>query len=347
MLHASPEPLVARYDLAMLDLDGVVYIGDHAVDGAARALDEVRDAGMRLAFITNNAARTPQTVASHLTYLGIDAAPGDVVTSAQAAARVAADRLPEAAAVVCLGGDGLRSALAAVGLRPVGPGDDASAVLTGYGPDVLWRDIMQVAVRIRNGLPWIASNTDHTIPTAAGTAPGHGVLVRMLSDFTGVLPTVAGKPERPLLDETIRRMGSERPLMVGDRLDTDIEGADRAGTDSLLVLTGVTGLAELVAAKPAQRPTYLASGLAGLTRAHAAPERADRGWRVGGWSARVDDGRLVVAGEAAGGGSDDADDAWRAVAAAAWEHLDASGAVADISDLALPSALPSPGRAGR
>src|SRR6185295_10803463 len=106
-------------------------------------------------------------------------------------------------------------------------------------------------------LPWVASNADLTIPTAYGTAPGHGVLVGLLSQFGGVRPQVAGKPERPLLDETVRRLGGRRPLMVGDRLDTDIDGAINQGCDSLLVMTGVTGVADLMSVPAGRRPTYI------------------------------------------------------------------------------------------
>jgi ribonucleotide monophosphatase NagD (HAD superfamily) len=215
---------------------------------------------------------------------------------------------------------------------PVGPEDDAAAVATGYGPEVRWSAIMRAAVRIREGLPWVASNTDHTIPTAFGVAPGHGVQVAMLRDFTGVEPVVAGKPERPLLDETIRRVGGERPLMVGDRLDTDIEGARRIGLDSLLVLTGVTGLAELVAAPEAVRPTYVAPDLAGLLQPHVKPESTDGGHRLGGWQGSVQDGRLVIDGDGA------ADDWWRVAAVAAWKHLDEVGEPVDLSAVSPPGA---------
>ena len=154
--------------------------------------------------------------------------------------------------------------------------------MTGYGPDVLWRDVMRAAVRVRDGLPWVASNTDYTIPTAYGVAPGHGVLVQMPQRVLGRRSRWwPASRRRPLLDETVRRVGGERPLMVGDRLDTDIEGATNAGVDSLLVLTGVTGLAELVAADPEERPTYLAADLAGLLEPHRAPEPVDGGMRVG------------------------------------------------------------------
>lgn len=331
MLGESRAALSSDHDLAMLDLDGVVYIGPDVVPGAAEHLDRVREQGMRLAFITNNAARPPETVAEHLRSLGVQAAPEDVVTSAQAAARVLVDRLGPGARVVLLGAAGLAEALAAEGLVAVGvEEDDAEALVTGYGPDVLWRDIMRAGVRVREGLWWVASNTDYTIPTPYGVAPGHGVLVETLRRFTGVEPVVAGKPQRPLLDETVRRVGGERPLMVGDRLDTDIEGARNADLPSLLVLTGVTGLAELVAARPQERPTYVSADLGGLTRTHVSPRRSDGAWHLGGWSARVEDGSLAVSGE---GG---ADDWWRVVACAAWAATDAGGAVPDTSGLEPP-----------
>ena len=331
MLGVSEDALCTTYDLAMLDLDGVVYIGSEAVPGVAAHLDEVRESGMRLAFVTNNAARTPEAVATHLRELGVRAEADDVVTSAQAAARVLVERLGEGARVVLLGAAGLAEALAEVGLVAVAVDDDeAAALVTGYGPEMLWRDIMRAAVRVRDGLWWVASNSDYTIPTAYGVAPGHGVLVETLSRFTGVEPVVAGKPQRPLLDETVRRAGGERPLMVGDRLDTDIEGARNAAMDSLLVLTGVTGLAELVAATPAERPTYVAADLGGLLRGHQAPSEGADGWELGGWRATVSDGGLEVEGDGS------PDDWWAVVASAAWAHVDAGGPVPDTAGLVPP-----------
>lgn len=331
MLGSSVTALVEAHDLAMLDLDGVVYVGGEAVPGAPDHLAQARAAGMRLAFITNNASRTPATVAEHLTRLDVPAGPEDVVTSAQAAARVLAERLRAGAPVVLLGAAGLEEAVRAEGLVPVGVEDEAEALVTGYGPDVLWRDIMRASVRVRDGLWWVASNTDMSIPTAYGAAPGHGVLVDTVRRFAGVDPVVAGKPQRPLLDETVRRVGGERPLMVGDRLDTDIEGARAAGIDSLLVLTGVTGLPELLAARPEERPTYLAPDLAGLLEAHPCAEQAEDRWVVGGWTAGVVDGRLQARGDGTPG------DWWRAVAVAGWAHADTTGEPPDASGLTPPA----------
>jgi glycerol 3-phosphatase-2 len=318
-LESSERPLAELYDLAMLDLDGVVYIGADAVAGAPEHVEQARSTGMRVAFITNNARRAPAQVAAHLRDLGLAAQAEDVVTSAQAAAQVLLDRLGAGARVVVLGAEGLEVAVVAAGLEPVGVDDDAEALVTGYGPEVRWHDIMRAAVRIRDGLWWVASNTDLTIPTSFGLAPGHGVLVETLRRFTGVEPVVAGKPARPLLDETIRRVGGERPLMVGDRLDTDIEAAVNAGIDSLLVLTGVTGLPELVAAGPGERPTYLSLDLGGLAVAHPEVAVEDGVASLRGWAARIDAGSLVVRGDG------EPVDWWRVVAAASWDHHDRCG----------------------
>ena len=331
-LGVSEEPLAGAYDLAMLDLDGVVYIGGEAVPGAAGHLADARKAGIRLAFVTNNASRPADDVAAHLRDLGVDAETDDVVTSAQAAARMLRDRFGEGASVALLGGRGLETALRAEELVPVAVGDDAVALVSGYGPDVLWRDVMRAAVLVRDGLPWVASNTDLTIPTPYGTAPGHGVLVGLLSEFSDVQPVVAGKPERPLLDETIRRVGGSRPLMVGDRLDTDIDGAINADFESLLVMTGVTDLAQLVAVPTGSRPTYVAPDLGGLLEAHASPSVTDGVAEQGGWRAHADGARLSVDGDGTPG------DWWRVVAAAAWARLDDGGEPVDTAGLEPPEA---------
>ncbi|MCB0908900.1 MAG: HAD hydrolase-like protein, partial [Nocardioidaceae bacterium] len=276
--------------------------------------------------------------ADNLVRLGVQAWEDDIVTSAQAAARVLAAKLPPESRVLMLGADGLARALVEEALVPVRDSRDADevlAVVTGYGPDVVWRDVMRAAVLIRGGLWWVASNTDMTLPTSFGVAPGHGTMVRMLQQFSGVDPEVAGKPARPLFDETLRRVGGRRPLMVGDRLDTDIEGAHDAEVDSLLVMTGVTGLPELVAAPPGLRPTYLAAGLTGLLRPQPAVSVDATRARVGGWSVDVTDGRIQVT------GTGSPDDWWRAVGSSAWAHLDTTGSVADHAGLVPPESGPA------
>jgi glycerol-1-phosphatase len=331
VLKTSTRALCEDYDLAMLDLDGVVYIGGGPVPAAAESIKEARARGMRIAFVTNNAARPPSQVADHLRELDVQADDHDVVTSAQAAASVLRERFGAGARIATLGAAGLREALEGAGLEVVAVDAVADAGVTGYGPDVPWRDIMQLATRIRAGLPWVASNTDGSIPTPYGEAPGHGVLVEMIARFAGVAPTVAGKPAPPLLHETIKRVGGERPLMVGDRLDTDIEGGTAVGVDTLLVTTGVTGVDKLLAAAPALRPTYIAADLSGLLVPHEAPQALGGEIHAGGWTASVRDGQLTVS------GAGDTSDWWRAVAVAGWRHLDAAGAPARHAGLVPPT----------
>jgi HAD superfamily hydrolase (TIGR01450 family) len=337
VLQCSEDVLAEVHDTAVLDLDGVVYVGQAAVAGAAEDLRRAVEKGMQLAFITNNAARTPASVAEHLRRLGIDARDEDVVTSAQAAARLCARHLPDGAAVYVIGGEGLEVALRELGLRPVtNPEDEPVAVVQGYGPDMPWRQVVEGAILVRQGLPWVASNMDLTIPTASGVGPGNGTLVELVARYAGRDPEVAGKPERPLFEETVLRVGAERPLVIGDRLDTDIAGARAMSWPSLLVMTGVTGVAELVAAPAEQRPTYLSAGLAGLLEPHPAPQGSGGGaWTCSGWEAVVQDDRLVVSGDGA------VDNWWRAVAAASWAHLDEKGTAPTTDGLTPPT---RPGR---
>ena len=331
MLKHSSRALWQEYDLAMLDLDGVVYIGPNAVEGAAERLEEASAAGMRLAYVTNNASRPPRVVADHLTELGIPAAEQDVVTSAQAAARLLGERLEKGSPVFVIGGAGLFEALVEEGLRPVqSTGEDPVAVVSGYNPDLRWGTVMEGAILVKSGLPWVASNTDMTVPTPQGPGPGNGVLVEAVARFAGREPLVAGKPLPPLFEETRRRVGGSRPLVVGDRLDTDIEGAQNAGLDSLLVLTGVTGVAELVSARPHQRPSYISLGLEGLGDVHGAPEVQGEGYELGGWRAVAQHGAVKIDGEG------DAADWWRVLAAAAWRHLDETEESVDVSATTPP-----------
>ncbi|MFJ6888332.1 HAD-IIA family hydrolase [Streptomyces californicus] len=323
----SGTALNEAYDTALLDLDGVVYAGGEAIAYAVEALAEARAGGMHLAYVTNNALRTPDAVAEHLTELGVPAEPSDVITSAQAVARLVADQLPPGARVLAIGGEGLRVALRERGLVPVeSADDDPAAVVQGYGgPDMAWGRFAEASYAVRRGLPWFASNTDLTIPSARGIAPGNGAAVEVVRIATGAEPQVAGKPLPPMHRETVLRTGAERPLVVGDRLDTDIEGAFNGGVDSLLVLTGVTDAGLLLAAPPQHRPTYVDRDLRGLLTGQPEVVAAGEGFRCGDWTAAVRGDRLVL--ETAGGGEDggDALDGLRALCAAAWTVAGADG----------------------
>ncbi|MEP7091026.1 MAG: HAD-IIA family hydrolase [Nocardioidaceae bacterium] len=327
-LTASKDPLWHAYDLAMLDLDGVVYVGPEAVPGAPGHLEAARAAGQRLAYVTNNASRTPDAVAQHLRDLGVTVADEDVVTSAQAAARLLGDRFEKGSAVFTIGGRGLEVALDERGLRSTqDPDDDPVAVVSGFSADLRWGTVIAGAILVRGGLPWVASNTDLTVPTPHGPGPGNGALVDVVARFAEREPVVAGKPESPLFEETLRRVGGHRPLVVGDRLDTDIEGARKVGYDSLLVMTGVTDARTLVGAAPEVRPTYVAADLAALGKPQPQVEVEGGAAESDGWRAQVRDGTLCVEGEG------DPDGWWRVVAVAGWQHLDTTGDAPDVSRL--------------
>ncbi|WP_399938574.1 HAD hydrolase-like protein [Streptomyces sp. BBFR25] len=313
--EGSGRGLNEAYDTALLDLDGVVYAGGNAIAHAVDSLATAHAGGMRLAYVTNNALRTPDAVAAHLTELGIPTGAEDVITSAQAVARLIAEQVPSGARVLVIGGEGLRVALRERGLEPVESAeDDPAAVVQGFGgPELPWGRFAEACYAIARGVPWYASNTDLTIPGARGIAPGNGAAVEVVRIATGAEPQVAGKPLPPMHRETILRTGAQRPLVVGDRLDTDIEGAFNGEVDSLLVLTGVTDGAQLLAAPPQHRPTYVDADLRGLLTGQ--PEitgDAEGGFRCGGWTARAGGERLELDGEGA------ALDGLRALCAAAW-----------------------------
>ncbi|MGY1581482.1 HAD hydrolase-like protein [Streptomyces sp. MN13] len=310
----SARALSEAYDTALLDLDGVVYAGGNAIVHAVESLAAARAGGMHLAYVTNNALRTPDAVAGHLTELGIAAEASDVITSAQAVARLIAEQVPAGARVLVIGGEGLRVALREQGLVPVESAEDEpAAVVQGYGgPELPWGRFAEACYAIARGVPWFASNTDLTIPGARGIAPGNGAAVEVVRIATGAEPQVAGKPLPPMHRETILRTGAERPLVVGDRLDTDIEGAFNGDVDSLLVLTGVTDGARLLAAEPRHRPTYVDADLRGLLVGQPEVVEAGEGFRCGGWTAVAGRERLELEGEGA------ALDGLRALCAAAW-----------------------------
>ena len=297
--------LAALHDAALLDLDGVVYVGHSAVPNAAEAIASARAAGMAFAFVTNNASRPPEEVAAHLVSLGVPAAATDVVTSAQAGAGILARRLPPHSPVLAVGGPGVVSALRACDLTPVRPGDAAApqavAVLQGFGRDVSWHDLTAAALAVQRGAMWVLTNPDLTLPVEGGRAPGNGSLARAVEEAAGRGPdAIAGKPHPALMEESIARVGARTPLAVGDRLDTDIEGARRAGMPSLLVLTGIADIAGVLAAGPQERPDFLGADLTALLRPPAAttgplgPAPDGDGWSLGSARARVTGGMLEV-----------------------------------------------------
>ncbi len=314
MTSTPSTPLHAKYDVALLDLDGVVYIGGSPIPGAPEALHNAKRNGMRLAYVTNNASRTPAAVAALLKTMNVPAQAEDVVTSAQAAARLLADKLPPKAKVLVIGSTALRLAVRERGLTPVSTAaDEPSAVVQGYGPGIGYSSLAEGGLAVRKGALFVGTNADSTLPGPRGIQPGNGSLLQVIAHATGTAPIVAGKPEPPLHRESVIRTGAKTPLVVGDRLDTDIEAACRAGADSLLVLTGVSHPADVVLAPPHQRPTYIAENLSALLAPYPAVTRAIDSVTCGGWTAiRKESGELVLRGEGEG------IDGLRALAVSAW-----------------------------
>lgn len=257
--------LVGGYDAALFDLDGVIYLGPVAIEGVPESLARLRELGTQIGFVTNNAARTPHAVAEHLVELGIEASVSDVVNSTQATVRMLAGDLPLGSKLLVVGTGALSEQLAEGGFTPVSTlADEPVAVVQGYHPDLDWKLLELGAIAIQQGAIWYATNPDMTRPTERGILPGCGAQVAVVRACVDVEPKIAGKPFRPLLDETVLRLGAERPIFVGDRTDTDIMGANTVGMDSLFVFTGAHGKFDLAVAEPIGRPTHIAHDVAGL-----------------------------------------------------------------------------------
>jgi glycerol 3-phosphatase-2 len=312
--------LCSSFDVLLMDLDGVVYIGSNAVAFAAQALEQCSaQFGVQIVYVTNNASRTPADVVDVLASVGVSAEQEQIVTSAQVAAARLAQELDAGQPVLVVGGSGLEVALRAVGLTPVRSlEDNPVAVVQGFHPDIGWRDLAQAAGALHNGLPWVASNADMTLPTELGIAPGNGALIGALAAAVGRYPEVVGKPNSPALVEAVTRTSAQRPLVVGDRLDTDIEAAFAAGYPSLLVLTGVTDVAQVCQAIVKHRPTYICRDLRGLLHTYVAPVSEGRSVRIGGWELElgVDDVAVISRGV-------DLMQGVRAIATASWQQSDA------------------------
>ncbi|NLP85858.1 HAD-IIA family hydrolase [Microbacterium sp. CFH 90308] len=291
-------------DVVLADLDGVVYAGAGALPHAVESLNRARD-GRVLAYITNNASRTDASVAAHLSELGLRTDARDVVTSPQAAMRLLSTRIPAGSTVLVVGGDGLVVEVEKAGFAVTRSADDApAAVVQGFAPEVGWTQLAEAAFALKvpeedGGIPWIATNTDWTIPQSRGIAPGNGTLVSAVHTAVGRLATVAGKPEVPIFEEAVSRFDARHPLFLGDRLDTDILGANRAGIPSALVLTGIDRPKHVLAAPEGSRPTYILGDLRELHEPYPQVRVTDGAATVRGATVAIDgpDVRIVSEGD--------------------------------------------------
>ncbi|CAH0169837.1 D,L-glycerol 3-phosphate phosphatase [Microbacterium oxydans] len=305
-------------DTVLADLDGVVYAGPGALPFAVESLNQAGESA-RLGYITNNASRTDASVAEHLSGLGLSVAPADVVTSPQAAMRLLAGIVPAPATILVVGGDGLVDELQKAGYTVTRSAEDSpSAVVQGFAPEVAWTDLAEAAFALKlpedeGGIPWIATNTDWTIPRERGVAPGNGTLVSAVHTAIGRLATVAGKPEAPIFEVALARFDAHKALFIGDRLDTDIMGASRVGIDSALVLTGIDRPKHVLAAPEGSRPTYILADLRDLHRPYPEITEKDGVFSVNGAAVRVTGADVEIVSE-----SGEQIDLLRAGAAAIW-----------------------------
>lgn len=325
--------IAQQYDCLLLDLDGTVFRGHQLTEGAVESLDKVP--GRKL-FVTNNASRSADEVAAHLRDLGLDATGDAVVTSAQSAARVLADQLDPDTRVLIVGTESLANEIVAVGLRPVRLWQDKpDAVVQGHSTETGWADLAEAALAIRAGALWVAANVDPTLPSERGMLPGNGSMVAALKTATDAEPQVAGKPSPTLIKDALARGDFRSPLVVGDRLDTDIAGANAAGLPSIMVLTGANSARDAVHAVPEQRPTYIGHDLRSLHQdADLLAVAPQSGWQVD-----AGEGSITVS-SCGVQESDDGLSVARAVACAVWKaHFDGQPFTIEAADDTARDAL--------
>jgi glycerol-1-phosphatase len=253
--------LADAYDAFLFDLDGVLYRGTEVVPGAPQAIARLRASGKRVAFVANNSGRTPEAVAAHLTGLGIPATAEEVETSALVtAAHLAARGISEAFVV---GEQGILRALQDAGIAiAVAEADRTEVVVVGWDRQANYEKLRRASLLVERGAVLVATNADASYPAEDGNWPGAGALLAAIETTTGALAEVFGKPESPIMLAALDRAGGGTPLVIGDRLETDIAAATALGWDSLLVLTGISGPDD-VASSPVA-PTFVAQDLSAL-----------------------------------------------------------------------------------
>ncbi|WP_285723781.1 HAD-IIA family hydrolase [Psychromicrobium xiongbiense] len=322
--------LLDGHDALLSDLDGVIYAGPHAIPGAVEALQRADREGLSLGYVTNNASRSPEAVAAHLRELGAPATAETVFGSSRVGAQLLAEHTPPGSRVLVIGSEALRSEVTALGFTLVSSADDApDAVIQGFDPSLGWSDLAEASFAVTTGALWVATNTDRTIPVARGVAPGNGSLVAAVAAATGQQPLVAGKPEPTLFRAAAQALHSVKPLVVGDRLDTDILGGNRAGYATALVLTGVDTALSALQAVTAERPRYLLAGLDELHAPAAIVREEDNGWRCGDAWATVHEATDDAAATVEIFGPAESLDGWRAACAAWWQAVPQPETVTD------------------
>ena len=279
--------ILDKYDCLLADLDGVVYAGSLAIDGAIDAINLAQASGLKVGYVTNNSSRKPETIADQLNGFGLKVLADEIVSSGQTGVELLSTMIDPGSKVFVVGGEGLRKRVVDAGFELVESSEDRPAgVIQGFAPDVAWKHLAEAAFSIQGGAKWVATNSDWTLPQERGLAPGNGTLVSAVHTAVGILPAVAGKPEPAIFQTAVKTFSSSRPLFVGDRIDTDIVGANRAQIDNALVLTGVSTRKELLGIAPEGRPTYILENLSELHKPYSAPKAVKFGFSCDG--ARVE-----------------------------------------------------------
>ncbi len=228
-------------DGCILDMDGVLYRGNTIIPEVPRFIDALNRAGMPYAMATNNSTATPLQYVEKLAAMGIDVPEASIVTSGVATATLLKSRYKRGTTVYVVGMAALEEALFADGyFSPAG--EDSQVVVSGANFELRYEHLRTACLAIRAGAAYVATNADKTFPTEVGLIPGSGAIVAALSAATDTDPLVVGKPSPEMIASCVTIIGVEakRALMIGDRLDTDILAGERAGTPTLLVLTGVS-----------------------------------------------------------------------------------------------------------
>ncbi|MDP4756505.1 MAG: HAD-IIA family hydrolase [Aquiluna sp.] len=304
-----------QFETLLLDLDGVIYAGANAIEDAVESIAKIQALAIPVGYVTNNSSRKPETIADQLRGFGLELNADQVISSAQAGVELLSTMIPEGARVLVVGGEGLRSRVVDAGYELVGSSEEnPAAVIQGFAPEVGWKDLAEASYAIQGGAKWVATNQDWTIPRERGLAPGNGTLVSAVHTAVGQLPIVAGKPERAIFETAMREFGATSAIYVGDRLDTDVVGANKAGLGSGLVLTGVTTRKELLGARPDSRPAFILGTLKDLLSPYRAPTKTKRGFKLGDAEVEILGEKVVVS-----FGDPKSLDALKAACLAIWE----------------------------
>jgi HAD superfamily hydrolase (TIGR01450 family) len=255
-------PFVNRYEQLILDLDGCVYLGDEPIAGSPEAIAALREAGKRVAFVTNNPRSAGEEFVQRLWGLGIQASAADVVTVGGAVQHLLAERYRGRTAFV-VGTAALKKHVADSGVGMLNGSDlatRADVVVVGGTEDLVYEDLRVAALALRRGADFLVTGRDPTHPMPDGLWPGTGAIVAALEYSTERTAAVIGKPEPQLFITAMDRLGDGRTLVVGDRIDTDVVAADKAGLEAALVLSGGTSAEEAAAAED-PKPVRVAADL--------------------------------------------------------------------------------------